>query len=705
MGPPKKKQYRVPFGELHRRLHYFEYRWHAMEGHYYFFCPYTGETIMNAELELIDRSCSMWGKAELETVINQDAYGILLLPPVHASRTWGVRRFIPGFGGDRDAAARHMQTVFRGHMARLALRNYFKQRYYTLLCPFTHYYYFFDTHNPKAETSWYKPSLVSPGVIQPYVAFDPTDNMPNPGDKYQWRGFVRGPYLKQSKLGKGNTERAPQDAFQIIDPRRPLALRTNEEIDLEKYPLGTVVLWMDGLSLQTLDISDYVAVRASICGGDWGRTLTFMQENWSRPLTRIYCWHSFSKTEVPMDGKFLTAEAKEVLNLCRTCLEDRKHEFRTTEKVFMAQALASIFSERASRLEYFNANYVMEQGEARAKAVDEFNAARASAFNKYLRRVPTEEVKASIKGSKDFYTERLPVQRSMELIEGVLSLLGLLAHDSEVKEVMAHNLAESVFYAIKVCRENPTLVMTGLKLLYNMTYRCESGQESIHRQDVLGLLRNARHYHSADEQVAYQTRRLELALYENGWRGNVEMMLEKELRGERLPKKLTRKAPNERPYPEDFKMPLEIAEEERLAAIELERLEQAAVDAEYAEELMRSQSHAGEKKSSRGDDDDDVRDIAVGSKPVPTDPLLDPQTSTLSNAEDGDILGALDQLRSSLGELRGAYRAEDKSARDATEHKRRGHDSKESKGMRDFRDGDDEQSVSSELTHDDAGHW
>ena len=468
MGPPKKKQFRVQYSEIKRRENYFEYRWHALEGHYYFFNPYTGETIMNAELETIDRTFSMWGPPEKETEISSDAYGFLLLAPVHASRTWGVRRFQP-YEGNREAAARYMQTVFRGHMARISLKNYFKSRFFTLLCPFTHYYYFFDTYYPKADTRWYKPNLVGPGVIQPYMAHDPTDNMPNPGDKYGLRGFVKGPYLKQSALGKGNTKRAPQDAFHQVDERRALALRTNEDIDLDKYPLGTVVLWMDELSLQTLEIGDYVAVRASIVGGDWGRTLRFMQDNWARPLTRIYCWHSFSKTAVPFDGIYLMAEAKEVINLCRVCLEDQHREYNTTEKVFMAQALASMLSERACRLEYFNADYVEAQGESRAKAVEEFNAQRASAYNKYLRRIPTDEVKASVKGSKDFFIERHPNQRSMELIEGVLSILGLLAHDSENKEPIAANICESVFYALKVRVRVRVRVND---LIYTHSHRC-----------------------------------------------------------------------------------------------------------------------------------------------------------------------------------------------------------------------------------------
>ena len=234
---------------------------------------------------------------------------------------------------------------------------------------------------------------------------------------------------------------------------------------------------------------------------------------------------------------------------------------------------------------------------------------------------------------------------------------------------------------------------------------------------MLGLLRDAKFYHSADPDVAQQTRRLELALNENGWRGNVEMMMEKEMRGERLPKKFLRKAPFERPYPDDHMSALEIAEQDRLASIERERAEQTEIDAEYAEMMDRAESKSSStKKGSKDEDEDengtgneiDSRDAKRG-----TAAARGVQTTTMSNDEAGDILGALNQLRASIGELRGTYRSEDKEAKDAASPRSR--DSRESKGHRGFehkgeskgmRDlEDDTGSVASDLTHDDMGHW
>jgi len=681
MGPPKKKQFRLGFDEIKRRENYFEYRWNSSEGHYYFFNPYTGETIMNAEQEHIDRNISMFAKPEREQDISKDAYGIVMLPAVFLSRTWGRRSF-SGWEGDREGAARCIQAGARGHMARQSIRKYFIDRYCTMLCPFTHYYYFHDHFFPKKDTSWYKPYLATPGLIQPFKPFDPTDNMPNPGDKYSYRGTVKGPYLRQAKIGKLNTERAPQDAFQIVDPRRKIALRTNEEINLEKYPMGTVQFWMDDLRLQTLKINEYQAVRSSIVDNNWDRTLQFMKDNWDNTLVRIYCWHSFSKTEVPAEGKLLLAEATEVLNLAWKCLEDPKWEYGTTEKCFVAAAFHSILSSRASRLEYFNADYVMVHGEQRQAAVDAFVADRCSKFNRYMRFIPTEAVKASVKGSKDFYEERVPIHKHMVLVESILEILAFLGHDSEQKEALAKNTVPEIFYALKVCAENGTLVMAGLRCLYNYIHRCESAQESILIADTINTFKRVRLYHSADVQVMQQLRRLELACKKDGWRGNVETLMEMEMAGRRLPPSKLKDSPFQREYPEWYKFPLEVAEEERLAAIEKDRREQEAIDREEEEQeeaKTRRQSSMGSGRKvggggggGGGGPREDNGSVASGSI-AEGDESLEGDGGGLDVVDTDDVMAALSKLRADLSDFRDEHkRGDEHKDKDAGGKFRRG---------------------------------
>lgn len=660
MGPPKKKPYRPHFDELKRRENYFEYRWNATDGHYYYFNPYTGETILNAELETIDRNYSMFAKPEREMDISKDAYGILLLPAVYGSRIWGRRKFY-GWNGDRNAAATRIQADARGHMARQAMRRYFQERFYTIACQFSHYFYFIDSHDPSQDTTWYKPYLATPGLIQPRKPYDPTDNMPNPGDKYLYRGFWKGPYLKQSKVGKANTERAPQDAFQIVDTRRSLALRSNEEIDLDKHPLGSVQFWMDDIRLQTLQITDYTAVRASIIGNDWGRLLDFMKAHWDRVLVRIYGWHSMSKTDVPCEGKYLTAEGKEALHLCYKCLEDKEYQYSITEKCFVAAAFFNMMSVRACRMDYFDQAQVLEQGEGRQAAIDLFTAERCSLFNKYLRLIPTETIKSSIKGSKDFFEVRVPVQRSMELIESVLDILGVMAHDSEQKEPLAVNTTECIYFALKVCAENPTVTLSGLRALYNFCHRCESGQEMVLVGDTGNTLRRARHHHSADPQVAQMCRRFELALYDGAWRGNVEMLMEMEMRGEKIPSRYLKTSSFCREYPESYKFPLEVMEDERLAAVERDRLEQLEIEENEREEAerLRESSASGRGAGIRSS----IRKSNADDKEWTAPPAI-------SSDETGDVLGALEKLHQGLLNTRDDHKRRDQEMDDLQQEMR-----------------------------------
>lgn len=52
--------------------------------------------------------------------------------------------------------------------------------------------------------------------------------------------------------------------------------------------------------------------------------------------------------------------------------------------------------------------------------------------------------------------------------------------------------------------------------------------------DTKTILANIHHSHSGDPGVMRQCRRLELALMQDGWRGNVEELIAKEMRNEEL---------------------------------------------------------------------------------------------------------------------------------------------------------------------------
>lgn len=58
---------------------------------------------------------------------------------------------------------------------------------------------------------------------------------------------------------------------------------------------------------------------------------------------------------------------------------------------------------------------------------------------------------------------------------------------------------------------------------------CEVGQKTVRQYDIFNLISQARRNFPGDLDVSRQCRRLELALSDDGWRGNVEAKMDAEL--------------------------------------------------------------------------------------------------------------------------------------------------------------------------------
>lgn len=256
MGPPKKKPPKLKYSIKLSQCDYFEYRWNESTQAYYFFNPYTGETIFCTDTLLLDRSKSMW--AVPDTVIEKRATVTTLYPEYYASRRWGRRKFTKFTS--RRLAAICIQSVARGYLVRLRLSYYFSQRYAKRLCEYSGYYYYFDRYNSNYnnESSWFKPRLAFPWDIKEYIIEDPEDYLK--GDKYSYRGFEFGPYVIKTGVGKNATQRAETFAFIKPNDFRDSALDHPKDIDLNIHPLGTKIAWMDGLKAKSLTINEYVVM-------------------------------------------------------------------------------------------------------------------------------------------------------------------------------------------------------------------------------------------------------------------------------------------------------------------------------------------------------------------------------------------------------------------------------------------------------------
>lgn len=296
MGPPKRRARKTPYSEIKRRYDCFEYRWDAAAGNYYLYNPWTGETIFSTNLDVINRQQSMW--APIEKYPSEMAETLQLYPEFYCSRRWGRRSFKGWLS--IDEAAIHMTAVARGFLARLYLRRYYQQRYYKVIDQFSGYYYYVDTFNPELDTVWVKPRLAFPDDIRIQVKEDPDDYLQ--GKKYSKQDFKLGPMITVKGLNKLDTGRAELQAFLIPNEYRKIALRRYSDIDLEQCSLNDMIIWMDSERVSNITLNEYHFMRTAIVDNDWERVIYYLKEHSNNLWIQIYGYHSFSKTDVPMNG-------------------------------------------------------------------------------------------------------------------------------------------------------------------------------------------------------------------------------------------------------------------------------------------------------------------------------------------------------------------------------------------------------------------
>ena len=96
---------------------------------------------------------------------------------------------------------------------------------------------------------------------------------------------------------------------------------------------------------------------------------------------------------------------------------------------------------------------------------------------------------------------------------------------------MASVVTEDVIRAMVVCSEEGYVVYWGCRLLYNVCYRSEAGQDVIlSRSALLKVIDVSEYNHAGDPDVLRQIVRLKLAVLPSGWRGSVEEDIERQMR-------------------------------------------------------------------------------------------------------------------------------------------------------------------------------
>ena len=131
--------------------------------------------------------------------------------------------------------------------------------------------------------------------------------------KLTTKGFVNGPFFRVAGRGKSEKCRSEQAMAVFLDAnvRRRDAVSRHESIDLETMPLGSLIVWMDGLIDVDYLIDDYAYMRATVSGNAkkevgrdsdnrrWGRILRSTKAHPDRILTQMYGLFALAKTQVP----------------------------------------------------------------------------------------------------------------------------------------------------------------------------------------------------------------------------------------------------------------------------------------------------------------------------------------------------------------------------------------------------------------------
>ena len=139
---------------------------------------------------------------------------------------------------------------------------------------------------------------------------------------------------------------------------------------------------------------------------------------------------------------------------------------------------------------------------------------------------------SSIKdGVKVNHVTITPTQKGCDIAEYAMRCISLLSQNPEQRELMASVVPGSVIKCMLKCNEEPGIANYGLQFLYNCCYRNEHGQIEVLDTGLTDQLLDFVHtYFAGDLTCMRNCRRLELALQPDGWRGNVEVKMETELK-------------------------------------------------------------------------------------------------------------------------------------------------------------------------------
>jgi len=508
---------------------YFENRFNPDTGKYYYFNPYTGETILDNENSFLDRSKSFW--APPDAFPSDKAKSTIMYPMWYACRNGGPfrKRKGPFLYKSIDEAAIRITTTAIGWLVRQNLRRIINTRFYKFLDINSKYFYFVD-NNTKA-TSWYKPRLAYPTDVLK------KEDMRDAGDNF--RNYSKGPLI--ARVGLGKTKLSPY--------RRPLRVGDDdvppppepEMIDVDVPEFRLVSCWFDS---NLPKFGDYYMLYELMLKNDWDTILDQYRKacEINHKLVKMFCLYAFQRMALEIDNEkgFMSETCTEIMDLMLQKFENEGHtlKYGCNEMQFAALTLQSMLSQHAGRREFYNTISVEDyqdndqQGKIRSAKMEEYLQKKMDMLIKYLRHIPVELLRDK-KTLEDFES---PTRRGVDFVATIVNCLAYLAHEPLERDLLAVHCAKYVFNAIKICIHENAVVSVGFRCCYNFCYMCKDGQDillDLHDEygaDIHDFINAARLNDLAgDYEVQREARRLELSLVPEGWRGKVEEQITREL--------------------------------------------------------------------------------------------------------------------------------------------------------------------------------
>jgi len=512
---------------------FFENRFQKDTGKYYYFNPYTGETILDIEGGYLDRSKSYW--APPDVFPSEKAKTTIMYPVWYACRNGGPyrKRKGPFIFNSIDEAAYKITSVAVGWITRQNLRRIINQRFYKFFDISSKYFYFVD--NKTKSTSWYKPRLAYPTDILK------KEDMRDAGDNF--RNYSKGPVIARVGLGKMKLKpyRKPNSGHDDDVPPPP----EPEMIDLDVPEHRLVSTWFDSNLPKFID---YRLLYQLMLKNDWDTILDQYKKACAinHKLIKMFCLYSFQRMALEIENEkgFMSNTCVEVMELMIQKFEQEGHSLKygCNEMQFAALTLQAMLSQHAGRREFYSTASIddddddlMEkgiEGRVRSAKMEEYLQKKMDVIIKFLRHIPVE----LLRDKKTLEDYEAPTARAVDFAAVIINCLAYLAHEPLERDLLAVHCAKYVFNAIKICIHESAVVSVGFRCCYNFCYMCKEGQEALlDLQDEYGATiedfisaakMNELH---GDYEVQREARRLELSLAPEGWRGKVEETITREI--------------------------------------------------------------------------------------------------------------------------------------------------------------------------------